>query len=361
MSSSLLPLNSSLFSVPSTTTQRAKKTRTNPTHGSRVSCNAALDHDHIDNKLILSEPQKLVLPNVDRRNLLVGLSGLYTAANLTSLPEATAKPIETPDIESNCKTEVTSGFNSEDGLTKASRARKCCPPSLGGQITDFKFPTENTVRMRWPSHNGTPEQPNHPDWLNASYVFYDENKKPVRVKNSDSVCLKALRYNYIEECPIENLPWRKCLPAKRNKSEQLESTKDKEPAVDEFKQPVILKKTVEVRVKRPEKKKANETLLISGIKFDCNKFVKFDVFVNDKLKNGVVPTTKDPEYAGGFAQIPHSNGDKMSMSSGARFALKELLEDTNTEDEKYVTVKLVPRVGCEDLTIDEITIINAEP
>ncbi|KAI7754706.1 hypothetical protein M8C21_009466 [Ambrosia artemisiifolia] len=144
MSSSLA--SSLITSFPSTNTQRAIKTRTNPTHGFRVSCNAA-PNDHNDS-------QKLVLPSVDRRNLLVGLGGLYTAANLTSLPEATAEPITTPDItSSSCKREVTSSI--KDG---AIRPRECCPPNLGKTVQDFKFPTENTVRMRWPAHKGTDKQ-----------------------------------------------------------------------------------------------------------------------------------------------------------------------------------------------------------
>ncbi|KAI7744338.1 hypothetical protein M8C21_024892 [Ambrosia artemisiifolia] len=614
MSSSVLPLNSTYINVPNFThttqpiSQRAFKTRTNQTKGFRVvACNATPN----DNKrLILPEPQKLVLPNVDRRNLLMGLSGLYTAANLSSLPEAVADPIRTPDdFRSECKGEVTSGLKNKDG--KYARSRACCPPNLEGGIpADYKLPTESTVRLRWPAHKGTPEQvqkyrlaiqamrslpdddprsfinqakihcaychgayhqpdktkdiqihnswlfypfhrwylyfyerilgclimdptfalpywnwddpdgmqipemfipetiycnpnplqvevhreashlpsekepkivdltwspvnraeqglpyekqkacnletvyrdmvrnghdtpsffggkyvvgsdeisirdksvgsvesgshtavhlwvgdskqpnnedmgrfysagydplfychhanvdrmwklwkdldlpkhvdPTDPDWLNASYVFYDEKKNPVRVYNRDSVSLKPLGYNYIEEYPIQDLPWRYSRPTQRDKSEQDDSKKDN--ALPMMNSPMILNRTLKVRVRRNATKNLNETLLISGIKFDSSKFVKFDVFVNDKLKNGVEPTTSDPEYAGGFAQIPHGDANKMSMSSGARFGLKELLEDTNTENEEYVTVKLVPKAGCEDLTIGNISIINPEP
>ncbi|KAI7757357.1 hypothetical protein M8C21_014171 [Ambrosia artemisiifolia] len=34
----------------------------------------------------------------------------------------------------------------------------CCPPKLQKTIKPFVFPTENTVRMRWSAHKGTPEQ-----------------------------------------------------------------------------------------------------------------------------------------------------------------------------------------------------------
>ncbi|KAI3809643.1 hypothetical protein L1987_19239 [Smallanthus sonchifolius] len=204
-------------------------------------------------------------------------------------------------------------------------------------------------------------EPTSTDWLNASYVFYDENQDLVRVTNEQCVSLSKLNYDYVENSK-EVFPWRNSRPAKRSTSSQVASTAEV-PTVDKLTFPVSLDKILKVRVKRPavnrsaaDKATASEVLLINGIKFDSNKFVKFDVFVNDKLKDGVVTTPCDPEYAGGFAQIPHSDMAKMSMNSAARFGLTELLEDTTTEGEEYATVTLVPRAGCEDLTVGEILI-----
>ncbi|KAI7744336.1 hypothetical protein M8C21_024890, partial [Ambrosia artemisiifolia] len=486
-------------------------TRTNQTHGFRVSCNATQD-DQNDNKLILPESQNLVLPNVDRRNLLVGLGGLYTAANL---PAAIAAPVTSPDITSICK-DANSGITN---IVGAVRTRKCCPPSLGKTIKPFVFPTETTLInepsfalpfWKWDEPAGMPMaemfipetidgkpnslydvyrdvrhlppsivdldfdgnvkdipeqqqracnlatvyrdlvrnggdtlsffggeyvagdkpvangaksvgsveagshtavhrwvgdstqpnsedmgnfysagydpvfychhanvdrtwklwkdlglpghvEPTDPDWLNASYVFYDENQELVRVYNKDCVDIGKLKYTFIENS-TEVFPWRKSRPAKRRTSDQVASTGDV-PTVDKVTFPVTLDNILKVRVKRPavnrskeDKAQANEILLINKIKFDSDKFVKFDVFVNDKVKDGVFTTPCDPEYAGGFAQIPHNDMKKMSMSSAARFGLTEILEDTNTEGEEYATVTLVPRVGCEDLTVGEISI-----
>ncbi|KAK1439683.1 hypothetical protein QVD17_05503 [Tagetes erecta] len=595
MSSSLLPLTSS-FNTQSIS-QRTFKTRTNQTQGFRVSCNNAPNDNK---KLILPDSQELIVPNVDRRNLLVGLGGLYTAANL---PAALATPITAPDITSICK-DASVGIKHPEA---AIRTRKCCPPSLGKTVKPFVFPTEKTVRMRWPAHNGTKEQlekyraaiqamrdlpddhphsfvsqakihcaycnggytqvdsgfpeidiqihnswlffpfhrwylyfyerilgklindptfalpywkwdvpagmpipemfvpetingkpnslydvnrnanhikerivdldfdskdknisdevqiacnlstvyrdlirngadtisffggeyvagdsfdgksdpavgsvesgchtavhkwvgdsnklnkedmgnfysagydpafyihhsnvdrmwklwkdlrlpghvePTDPDWLNASYVFYDENEELVRVYNKDCVDLEKLKYNYVDNLR-EVFPWRNSRPGKRSKSSQVESTGDVK-TVDQIKFPVRLNKILKVRVKRPtvnrseeDKEKANEVLLIKGIKYDSGNFVKFDVFVNDKLKDGEVTTPCDPEYAGGFAQIPHNDMKSMFMTSSARFGLNELLEDSNTEGEEYATVTLVPRTGCEELIVGQIKI-----
>ncbi|KAI3695309.1 hypothetical protein L1987_78304 [Smallanthus sonchifolius] len=119
----------------------------NRTHGFSVSCNVTPDDHHNHNKPIL--------PNIDRRNLLLGIGGLYTASNLTSLPTAAlADLITTPDITSSCK-EADSGIKD---LEKAVRTQKCCPPNIKKTIKPFVFPDEKTVRVRWPAHNGSKEQ-----------------------------------------------------------------------------------------------------------------------------------------------------------------------------------------------------------
>ncbi|KAL8197955.1 hypothetical protein R6Q57_030039 [Mikania cordata] len=600
MSSSICP-PATLTSKPTTTfittpftSYLPIKTRTSQNHGFKVTCNISpSDHDH----------NNLILPSIDRRNLLVGLGGLYTTTNLTSFPAALADPITTPDITSSCK-EADSGIKD---LEKAVRTRQCCPPNIKKTIKPFVFPNEKTVRVRWPAHNGSTEQvqkykkaiqamrdlpddhphsfiqqakihcaycnggytqvdngfpdidiqihnswlffpyhrwylyfyerilgklindptfalpywnwdnpagmmipeifldrkdesnplfdvyrdarhlppklvdldfgggerdttneiqiacnlstvyrdlvrngadtksffggeyvagdapvangaksvgsveagchiaihrwvgdstqanfedmgnlyssgydplfyahhsnvdrmwtlwkalgiqghtePTDPDWLNASYVFYDENEDLVRVYNKDCIKMDKLKYSYHEESK-SMFPWRKSRPTKRSKNAQTESNAIKDvKRVEELKFPVTLDGILKISVKRPavnrsdeEKAKANEVLLINGIKFDGEKFVKFDVFVNDKLKEGEVTTPCDPEYAGGFAQIPHTGMNKMFMSSAARFGLAELLEDTNTEGEEYATVTLVPRIGCDDLTVSDIKI-----
>lgn len=540
------------------------------------------------------------MPNVDRRNLLVGLGGLYTAANL---PAALAAPITAPDITTVCK-DASAGIKKPG---EAIRTRKCCPPSIGKKIKPFVFPTENTVRMRWPAHTGTkvqvekykqaikamralPEdhphsfqqqarihcaycnggytqvdsgfpdidiqihnswlffpfhrwylyfyerilgklindptfalpywnwddpagmlipdffipkddnplydvyrdakhqppkvvdlaydgserdttneiqkecnlstvyrdlirngadttsffggayvagdapvsngaksigsveagthtavhrwvgdstQPNNedmgnfysagydpvfyvhhtnvdrmwklwkdlgkpghkeptdPDWRNASYVFYDENQDLVRVYNKDCVDMDKLNFGY-EKSRFE-VAWRKSRPNKNTQSKK--STKlapianASVPKVENLKFPLGLDPILKVKVKRPavnrteaEKAKANEVLLINGIKFDGEKFVKFDVFVNDNVEDGTLTTPCDIEYAGGFSQVPHSGMNKMFMTSAARFGLTELLEDTKTEGEEYAVVTLVGRAGYDDLTVDEIKI-----
>ncbi|GJY45080.1 polyphenol oxidase I, chloroplastic-like protein [Tanacetum coccineum] len=605
MSSTLVPLTSTFTSFPSkqlatsTNSQFISKTRTNQTlHGFKVSCNASPEDN--ENQLILPETQKLILPNnVDRRNLLVGLGGLYTAASLTSLPSAFASPITSPDITNVCK-DSASGFNTATAI----RTGKCCPPSLGKKVKEFKFPKEKITRVRWPAHLGTKSQvdkylkaiaamralpddhphsfasqakihcaycnggytqvdsgfpnidiqihnswlffpfhrwylyfyerilgnlindptfalpywnwddpvggmtipdfflpenspaydvyrdarhkppllvdlafdgrerdvsneiqkqcnlttvyrdlvrngtdsksffggeyvagdapvangaksigsveagthtavhrwvgdstkpnnedmgnfysagydpvfyihhsnvdrmwklwkdlgikghkePKDKDWLDASYVFYDENQDLVRVYNKDCVKLDKLNYDYF--VTKGEIAWRKSRPGKRSKDDKRPKVSiAKVKTVEQLRFPVGVDPELKVRVKRPavnrteaEKAEANEILLINGIRFNSDKFVKFDVFVNDNVEDGKLTTPCDPEYAGGFSQVPHNDKMKMLMTSAARFGLNEILEDTKTEGEEYALVTLVARAGCDDLTVADIKI-----
>ncbi|MFS7947024.1 putative catechol oxidase [Helianthus anomalus] len=177
-------------------------------------------------------------------------------------------------------------------------------------------------------------EPTDPDWLNASYVFYDENEELVRVYNKDCVNIRKLNYDFIENYK-EVFPWRKSRPARRTKKSQVEPTAPVE-TVDKIKFLVRLNKILKVKVKRPavnqseaKKAKANEVL----------------------VKPNEITTPCDPEYAGASAQLPHNDMKNMFMGSSALFGLTELLEDTNTDGDEYATVTLVPRTRCDDLTI----------
>ncbi|KAI3769411.1 hypothetical protein L6452_00513 [Arctium lappa] len=626
MSSSILPLTSACTQTPSPTStnitflnsstfisnskpfsQQSSKNNHKNHHVNnfKLSCNITPPNNDTNNNqkpLIIPEPQTLILPNLDRRNLLIG-AGLYTTVNFTnSIPSALAEPITSPNISSSCKTAAMGIGNMKDAV----RTRACCPPGKDKPIKTFVFPKEKTVKMRWPAHRGTPEniekykkaiqamrdlpddhphsfiqqakihcaycnggytqvengfpdidiqihnswlffpfhrwylyfyerilgklindptfalpywnwdnptgmtipsifeeggkgtkdnpnslfdayrdgnhlpptivdlnfsgesdascleqiginlstmyrqmvssatsdtlffggkyvagdppvangaksigsieagchtavhrwvgdsrmpnnedmgnfysagydplfyvhhtnvdrmwkiwkdlgipghsEPTSSDWLNASYVFYDENEELVRVYNKDSVKIEDLKYGYERS----EIPWLKGRPVPRSKNSKIAlKSIGKVKKVQDVKFPVKLDKVVEVLVKRPavnrssgDKEKATEVLLINGILFDGEAFVKFDVFVNDK-EDGRPSLPSDSEFAGSFSQVPHSDMNKMLMSSAAKFGISELLEDTEAEGDEFVLVKLVPRAGCDDLSISEIKI-----
>ncbi|CAI9303877.1 unnamed protein product [Lactuca saligna] len=291
-----------LYTVPAATTATTNiiktncyqlKTHAKQTHRLKASCNAIPDENN-DKTLETS----LQMKNIDRRNIILQLGGLFVASNMTSVPLAYA-----------------------DAISARSNHSVCAASPLGIQ------------------NLGTPVKEH--------------------MENREDVDTNKLGYQYKRS----EIPWGRSQPTEYRKDSKFgDKSIGIEKKVWEVEFPVKLNKTVKVLVKRPavnrtkeDKQKANEILLVNGVRFDGEKYVKFDVFVND-IDNGTETTPADSEFAGSFAQLPHGKTDRMMMMSGVRFGLTELLEDIKAEDDEYVLVKLVPRTGCDDVTVSEIKI-----
>ncbi|XP_073123452.1 polyphenol oxidase I, chloroplastic-like [Henckelia pumila] len=209
----------------------------------------------------------------------------------------------------------------------------------------------------WRGLRGTkPKDYTEADWLEADFLFYDENAQLVRVTVKDTLENEKMGYVYQEV----DLPWLKNRPAPRVKNSKVAETSGAPAAETVF--PVKLDKVVKVLVTRPkksrsknDKEKEEELLVIEGIEVDTAKFVRFDVFVNDEDDK---PDELDKaEYAGCFSQIPHKNS--INIKTQIRLGLTELLEDLGADDDDKVLVSLVPKDGGEDISIGGIKIIYA--
>ncbi|KAL2483494.1 Polyphenol oxidase II [Forsythia ovata] len=195
------------------------------------------------------------------------------------------------------------------------------------------------------------------DWLNASFVFYDENARLVRVKVSDSVSNERMGYVFQKV----DIPWLNNRPQPRVQKSRVATTSGAPTAAD-VKFPLTLDKIVKILVPRPKKSrketdkdKEEELLVIEKIEVDTTKFVKFDVFVNDE--DDKIDELDKSEYAGTFAQVPHKHKGPVKVKPSIRLGLTELLEDLDVEDDDSILVSLVPRAG--DVTIGGIKIIYA--
>lgn len=80
------------------------------------------------------------LTNLDRRNVLIGLGGLYGVAGLGD-PFAFAKPVAPPDL-SKC---------GAADLPPGAQQTNCCPP-ISDKIVDFTFPSPSPLRVRPAAH-----------------------------------------------------------------------------------------------------------------------------------------------------------------------------------------------------------------
>ncbi|KAJ4843774.1 hypothetical protein Tsubulata_017401 [Turnera subulata] len=200
------------------------------------------------------------------------------------------------------------------------------------------------------------------DWLEASFLFYDENANPVRVKVKDCLDNRKLGYVYQDV----DIPWLKAKPKPKKLSKKLaaaattntfgrggvalaaEKKKKKLTPASAF--PLVLDKVISTQVPRPrksrskkEKEEEEEVLVIDGIEYDKNEAVKFNVYVNDEDDESP-PSPDNTEFAGGFVNVPHKHGKKKGKTC-LRLGLTDLLEDLGSEDDDTVVVTLVPKYG----------------
>ncbi|PON35755.1 Polyphenol oxidase, partial [Parasponia andersonii] len=207
-----------------------------------------------------------------------------------------------------------------------------------------------------------------PDWLNSEFLFYDENRQLVRVNVHDSLDTRPLGYVY-EDVPI---PWQGARELAKARSRDLGKNRqssssssgggDGRPdlAYDRF--PLVLDGIKKVVLERPkgklrrskaEKEEEEELLALSGIEFDRNVRVSFDVFVTD-LEDDCGPkedcTPKNDngqqvvfaEYAGSFVNVPQVTVSERSKKTCLRLGLTDLLEDICAEDRERLVVTFKP-------------------
>ncbi|KAG0448836.1 hypothetical protein HPP92_015887 [Vanilla planifolia] len=196
------------------------------------------------------------------------------------------------------------------------------------------------------------------DWLDSSFLFYDENAQLVRVKVKDCLKTEKLGYKYQD---VAN-PWINSPRSPRVARNGL-LTRKLEAGEPVF--PVTLKKPVTATVKRPkkgrnkkEKEEEEEVIVVEGILFDRSAYVKFNVFINSSEEVKLRPS--ESEFAGSFVNVPHKHGQGKKhamMTTNLRLGITDLLEDLGAEDDDSVKVTLVPVTeNCSTLKISGIRI-----
>ncbi|TVU14852.1 hypothetical protein EJB05_38348, partial [Eragrostis curvula] len=175
-----------------------------------------------------------------------------------------------------------------------------------------------------------------PDWLDASFLFYDEDAR-----------LDV------------GLPWLGAKPAK--------TAGTPVPATGAA-LPAKLDETVRVAVTRPrvsrsqkEKAEEEEVLVVEGIEIaDHSRYVKFDVYVNQCAAAGADGAAA-AECAGSVAITPHVVKHEKKKGSGsvktaARFGITDLLDTIGADAEKTIVVSLVPRCAGDVVTVGGVSI-----
>ncbi|CAL5408752.1 unnamed protein product [Camellia sinensis] len=197
----------------------------------------------------------------------------------------------------------------------------------------------------WKTLGGKRHDFTDPDWLNAGFVFYDENAKLVRVKVKDCLDTRKLGYVYQDV----DIPWLNTRPTpkvskfsrKINKAGVAMAADTPSTATEVF--PKKLDKADD----------EEEILVIEGIEVDQDVFVKFDVLINDEHE---VIGPDNTEFAGSFVNVPRKHKHGKKIKTMLRLGIAELLEELGAEDDDGVLVTLVPKNGAGAVTIGGVKI-----
>jgi polyphenol oxidase len=116
-----------------------------------------------------------------------------------------------------------------------------------------------------------------PDWLDSSFLFYDEDARLVRVTVRDMLDMGRLRYTYGEV----DMPWLKARPLVTPNLNRGTGPHRLKSVSIRF--PVWLDGGVTAQVRRPGEPRSQQeekVLVVEGIKAHSAEFVKFDVYMN---------------------------------------------------------------------------------
>ncbi|KAI3456297.1 hypothetical protein Pfo_012960 [Paulownia fortunei] len=214
----------------------------------------------------------------------------------------------------------------------------------------------------WKSLGGRRQDITDPDFLDASFLFYDENAQMVRVKVRD--CLDHTKLGYVYQ-DVE-IPWLNTRPKPRissvlRKLKKLGKANAAGTHSPKEVLPAKLDKVLKVMVKRPKKKRSKkekdeleEILIIQGIELDRDVYAKFDVYINDE--DDEISTPENTEFAGSFVNVPHKHKHGKKIKTQLRLSITDILEDLDAEDDEHVLVTLVPTNAGDSVTIHGIKI-----
>ncbi|KAI3920667.1 hypothetical protein MKW92_021028 [Papaver armeniacum] len=192
-----------------------------------------------------------------------------------------------------------------------------------------------------------------PDWLESSFIFYDENRQVVNVKVKDCLTPESLRYSYAPE----PLAWTTI----RRKYKKLQNAAQTRSAGDSLKlkpvsefgsAPRNLTEPIQVLVQRPkisrtkdEKADSVEVLFIDGIQVTHGSTARFDVYVSQPIAGLAGP--HNGELAGSFVKVPHAHGGSGAHKnvSSLELGISTLLEEIDAESSQKLVVTLLPRNG----------------
>ncbi|KAF6153637.1 hypothetical protein GIB67_027504 [Kingdonia uniflora] len=188
------------------------------------------------------------------------------------------------------------------------------------------------------------------DWLQASFVFYDENRELVKCKVKDCLTPQSLGYTYSVEKQDNAGVHRKYL--KRRKAQKSKAKSQTLSEVSAFGTKArALDSTIRVLVPRPkvsrskgDKEDAIEIVIIDDIQIDHTKPSRFDVYL--AKPTGRLVSSDLGELVGSFVNVAHTHtGSGTEAKMVLQLGITSLIDDIEAEESTKLVVSLVPRLG----------------
>ncbi|KAG9443226.1 hypothetical protein H6P81_014566 [Aristolochia fimbriata] len=183
---------------------------------------------------------------------------------------------------------------------------------------------------------------NDPDWLDATFIFYDENEKVVSVKVRD--CLNVNDLGYAFKDNTFNLPT--VQPRAAPMTTNPKQISDFGPV------PRPLTETIRVSVTRPkpsrtpsEKAAMAEVLFVDNIEILDPEPIRFDVYVNKVLQGSY--TFGQGTFAGSFSRVRHNHHTTggPNVMAGLQLGIQGILDNIGADADPNIAVNIVPRSG----------------
>ena len=239
----------------------------------------------------------------------------------------------------------------------------------------------------WKSQGGRRTDLTDPDYLNATFLFYDEKANLVRVRIGDALDPAKLAYRYqnvpnawltptssssvasisaLNSGPAGGVP----PPAMAGKLRDKIKAELREFKADlkEYKERAErkLEKIVSSLVRRGRKVKESdydeEILVLEGVEVPTDERVKFDVYINLPGAEAETVGCDVPEYAGSFFNVPRlghkmdADGHKKRLrKSNFRIGIGGVLKELGIEDDDDFSVTIVQRTDTSiPVSVDKI-------
>ncbi|KAH7314556.1 hypothetical protein KP509_21G009000 [Ceratopteris richardii] len=197
-----------------------------------------------------------------------------------------------------------------------------------------------------------------PDFLNAEFVFYDENANMVRVKVKDALDNKKLGV-YYKKGLSDNRWINYSPPATTNESAVAAAVASGVPFVGEspLNGTINIGTNFSAIVKRPSEKKPSkklEVLNIQGVQVVRDEFVALVAYVNLPGAGRGTPTDS-AEYLGTFNIVPTS-GQSRQLFTNVKYEIGDNLKRIGIQNEEEVVISLVTTGSNATVTIEGLKI-----